>query len=75
MHEVIKNSKSVKSYDYIYKKVQEMPISGRLQTSIDKYFKDTARVKALPNKTSFLTKSVSSIWVFGTSNQLFMRGS
>ena len=31
--------KFVESYDYIYKKVQEMSISKRIQTSIDKYFK------------------------------------
>ena len=31
--------KFVESYDYIYKKVQEMSISKRIQSSIDKYFK------------------------------------
>ena len=29
----------VESYNCIYTKVQEMPISGRIQTSIDKSFK------------------------------------
>ena len=29
----------VESYNYIYTKVQEMSISGRIQTSIDKSFK------------------------------------
>ena len=31
--------------------------------------------KALPNKTTALTKSTNmGIWVVGTSNQLFIRG-
>ena len=40
------------------------------------HLKDTLRVKALSNKTPALTKSANmDIWVVGTSNQLFMRGS
>ena len=39
-------------------------------------FKDTHREKAQSNKTPALTKSTSmGIWVVGTSNQLFIRGS
>ena len=38
--------------------------------------KDTHREKAPSNKTPALTKSMNmDIWVFGTSNQLFARGS
>ena len=38
--------------------------------------KDTHREKAPSNKTPALTKSViMDIWVVGTSNQLFIRGS
>ena len=38
--------------------------------------KDTHREKAPSNKTPALTKSMNmDIWVFGTSNQLFTRGS
>ena len=38
--------------------------------------KDTHREKALSNKTPALTKSTNmGIWVLGTTNQLFMRGS
>ena len=38
--------------------------------------KDTHREKALSNKTPALTKSANmGIWVVGTTNQLFMRGS
>ena len=39
-------------------------------------FKDTHREKTPSNKTPALTKSANmDIWVVGTSNQLFMRGS
>ena len=39
-------------------------------------FKDTHRKKAISNKTPTLSKIMNMyIWVFGTSNQLFMRGS
>ena len=39
-------------------------------------FKDTHREKAPSNKTSALTKMINiDIWVVGTSNQLFIRGS
>ena len=39
-------------------------------------FKDTHTEKALSNKTPALTKSMNmAIWVAGTSNQLFVRGS
>ena len=43
----------------------------------DFYFlKDTHREKAPSNKTPALTKSTNmGIWVVGTSNQLFIRGS
>ena len=38
--------------------------------------KDTQREKALSNKTPTLTKCTNmTIWVIGTSNQLFKRGS
>ena len=38
--------------------------------------KDTRREKAPSNKTSALTKSTNiDIWVVGTSNELFIRGS
>ena len=38
--------------------------------------KDTHREKASSNKTAALTKSMKmDIWVVGTSNQLFRRGS
>ena len=41
-----------------------------------KFIKDTQREKVLSNKTPSLTKSMNmSIWVVGTSNQLFIRGS
>ena len=40
------------------------------------FFKDTQREKAPSNKTPALTKSTKmGIWVGGTSNQLFIRGS
>ena len=39
-------------------------------------FKDAYREKALASKTPALTKSMNIvIWVIGTSNQLFLRGS
>ena len=39
-------------------------------------FKDTHREKAPSNKTPALTKSTNmGIWVVGTTNQLFIRGS
>ena len=39
-------------------------------------FKDTQREKAPSNKTAALTKSTNmSIWVVGTSNEFFTRGS
>ena len=39
-------------------------------------FKDTHRDKAPSNKTSALRKSTNiGVWVVGTSNQLFVRGS
>ena len=39
-------------------------------------FKDTHREKAPSNKTPALTKSTDmGIWVVGTTNQLFVRGS
>ena len=39
-------------------------------------FKDTYREKALSNKTPVLAKSMNMcIWVIGTSNQPFIRGS
>ena len=38
--------------------------------------KDPHREKALPNKTPALTKNTNmDIWVVGTANQLFIRGS
>ena len=38
--------------------------------------KDTHRVKAPSNKTPVLKKRISiGIWVVGTTNQLFIRGS
>ena len=38
--------------------------------------KDTHREKAASNKTPTLSTSMNmDIWVLGTSNQLFMRGS
>ena len=41
-----------------------------------KWIKDTHREKAPSNKTPAFTKSKSmDIWVVGTSNQLFIRGS
>ena len=40
------------------------------------YLKDTHREKAPSSKTPTLTKSMNmDIWVVGTSNQLFLRGS
>ena len=49
----------------------------RIQKScINDYFKDTASEKAPSNKTPALTKSMNmDIWVLGTSNQHFIRGS
>ena len=39
-------------------------------------FKDTHREKVPSNKTPALTKSTNmGIWVVGTSNQVFIRGS
>ena len=39
-------------------------------------FKDTLRGKTLSNKTQALRKTINmDIWVIGTSNQLFIRGS
>ena len=39
-------------------------------------FKDTHKEKAPPNETPALTKSTNmGIWVVGTTNQLFIRGS
>ena len=41
-----------------------------------KIFKDTHREKAPSNETTALTKSTNmDIWVIGTTNQLFVRGS
>ena len=43
---------------------------------IENYFKDTYREKTPSKKNSALTKSTNiDIWVIGTSNQLFIRGS
>ena len=43
---------------------------------MNKCIKDTHREKAPSNKTPALTKSMNmGIWVIGTSNQLFVRGS
>ena len=40
------------------------------------FLKDTHREKAVSNKTPALTKSTNmGIWVVGTLNQLFIRGS
>ena len=40
------------------------------------FIKDTHREKALSNNTPALTKSMNmGIWIFGISNQLFIRGS
>ena len=40
------------------------------------HLKDTTREKASSNKTQALTKSKNmDIWVIGTLNQLFIRGS
>ena len=40
------------------------------------FFKDTHKEKAPSNKTPALTKSTNmGIWVVGTTNQLFIRGS
>ena len=40
------------------------------------YLKDTHREKAPSNNTPGFTKSMNmDIWVIGTSNQLFLRGS
>ena len=33
------NAELIQSYDYIYQKVQEMPIKEKIQTRIEKYFK------------------------------------
>ena len=41
-----------------------------------RHIKDTHREKAPSNKTPMLTKSTNmGIWIIGTSNQLFTRGS
>ena len=50
----------------------------RNQFSFEKrqVFKDTHREKAVKNQTPALTKSTNmDIWVVGTTNQLFIRGS
>ena len=39
------------------------------------WIKDTHREKESPNKTPLLKSTNMDIWVVGTSNQLFMRGS
>ena len=53
----------LKQYQYIMKKVI-------------RHIKDTHREKTPSNKTPVLTKSTNmGIWVIGTSNQLFTRGS
>ena len=45
-----------------------------LTSKIKTPFKDTHREKAPSNKTPALTKSTNtSIWIVGTSNQLFIR--
>ena len=39
------------------------------------FLKDTHRERSVSNKTQALTKSMNmDIWVFGTLNQLFIRG-
>ena len=44
--------------------------------SIEEHLKDTHRDKAPPNNTPALVKSSNmGIWIVGTSNQLFIRGS
>ena len=52
---------------------------GNITEQFDKFqntVKDTHREKVLSNKTSTLMKSMNMhIWVVGTSNQLFLRGS
>ena len=49
---------------------------GLLKKHIDQNHKDSHREKASPNKNPALAKSSNTgIWVVGTSNQLFLRGS
>ena len=44
--------------------------------SVVRSIKDTHREKAPPNETPALTKStIMRIWLVGTSNHLFIRGS
>ena len=53
-------------------------LNYRKKNYIDEFslFKDVYREKALSYKTPGLTKSMNIvIWVIGTSNQLFLRGS
>ena len=45
-------------------------------SSLFSFLKDTHREKAPSNKTPTLSKNMNiDIWVVGTSNQLFIRGS
>ena len=65
----------------LYRVVEEpmlflLALNWKLQKKEFSYGKDTHREKAPSNKTLALTKSRNmDIWVVGTSNQLFIRGS
>ena len=57
-----------------YKNRSSIFFSDKLKFNI--FFKDTHREKAPPNETPTPSKSINmDIWVVGTSNQLFIRGS
>ena len=53
-----------------------MPFFGKFDSKISNLLKDTHRKKAPSNKTPMILKGINvNIWVVGTSNQLFIRGS
>ena len=50
--------------------------NNRIEWKWSLFFKDTHRKKAPSNKTQVLTKiTYMGIWVVGTTNELFLRGS
>ena len=54
----------------------QSPFAKKYKIPFHYFFKDTYREKAPSNKTPELTKITDmGIWVIGTSDQLFIRGS
>ena len=62
-------------WDYCWQCTENCTAIGK-RTLVKKWFKDTQRENVPPNKTQALTKCWNmNIWVVGTIDQLFKRGS